>query len=420
MKRFGLGILLILAAGAGRSAEGPPPPPDPCSPSPDACAYLATDPGGPPAGPRVWGDVDYLLWWARKGRVPPLVSTGPPTDPFPGALDQPNTRVLFGGHGLDYGAFNGLRLDVGAWLDDDRRLGVEAGGFAFERRSAGFAARGDANGQPYLAAPFTSALSGNQNVYFISQNFANPDLSALLSGGVVVSSGMRLWGWEVNGLANVGRGDAWSLDLLGGFRQVSLREDLGYAVTSGNLADGGAVEFETTPVAPGFTVSSTDLFRTENLFDGAQVGARVRRRWGVLSAELVGKLAFGAMHEGVRIDGETTTNAPLPVTQAAGGIYAQTSNGGSRSRDVFAVVPEADVNLCLNLTPNLRARVGYTFLYLSSVVRPGDQVDTTINTNRVPIDPFFGTPGGPNRPAPEMRATGFWAQGINFGLELRF
>jgi hypothetical protein len=76
--------------------------------------------------------------------------------------------------------------------------------------------------------------------------------------------------------------------------------------------------------------------------------------------------------------------------------------------------------LAVELTANVRARVGYTFLYVSSVVRPGDQIDRAINPHQVPIDQDFGLPGGPNRPAPELRATQFWAQGINFGLEFTF
>ena len=157
-----------------------------------------------------------------------------------------------------------------------------------------------------------------------------------------------------------------------------------------------------------------------NTFNGGQFGARIDHRWGFLSVEVVGKLAMGSMHEVVNIQGMTTTNAPLPVTQAVGGIYAQGSNIGNYTRDVFAVVPEVGVNLAVQLTGNLKARMGYTFLYLSNVVRPGDQIDTRININQVPIDAAFGTPGGPNRPAFDFRATNFWSQGINFGLELSF
>jgi hypothetical protein len=55
------------------------------------------------------------------------------------------------------------------------------------------------------------------------------------------------------------------------------------------------------------------------------------------------------------------------------------------------------------------ATVGYTFLYISSVVRPSDQIDRSVN-----IAP-------PNtRPAFSFHATDFWTQGVNLGLEIRF
>src|SRR4051812_1195516 len=79
--------------------------------------------------PHIWGDVDYLLWWVRPGSAPPLVTTGPASDAFPGALDQPGTRVLFGGgNGLGYAPSSGVRLTLGTWLDPERRWGVLASG----------------------------------------------------------------------------------------------------------------------------------------------------------------------------------------------------------------------------------------------------------------------------------------------------
>ena len=308
----------------------------------ESCPGLSEDLCGDckTAGPRIWGGFDYMMWWVRKGRTPPLVVTGSPTDPFPGALDQPGTKVLFGDQGLDYGMFNGLRLNLGLWLDSNSTFGVEAGGFVLERRSVHYSARGDANGQPYLATPFVNANTGNDNVYFISQNFADPNLTALLTGGVAVVSSTQLWSWEINGAANLIRNDNWNVDILGGFRQVSLRESLSYVTSVTNLAPGGASKFLLNPVDPPFTVTTFDGFQTKNLFNGGQIGARIDRHWGPLTFEVVGKLAMGSMHEVVNIQGQTTTNAPLPVTQAAGGIYAQNSNIGNYSRDAFAVIPE--------------------------------------------------------------------------------
>ena len=57
---------------------------------------------------------------------------------------------------------------------------------------------------------------------------------------------------------------------------------------------------------------------------------------------------------------------------------------------------------------NLTVTVGYTFLYLSDVIRPGDQIDRTVN---------FQTN---DRPGVLFKETDFWLQGINVGLQWRF
>src|SRR5262249_34137101 len=119
----------------------------------------------PPPSPRVWFGAEYLLWWVKDGPLPPLVVTGTLADPFPGALDQPSTRVLFGGAGADYGTVSGLRLEGGVWLDDKQQFSVEAGGFLLERKAAGFHAATDANGSPVLGLSFVNALTGAENVY---------------------------------------------------------------------------------------------------------------------------------------------------------------------------------------------------------------------------------------------------------------
>ncbi len=425
MKPILLALAALVAAGAAPClAESPPAPTpaDPLSlppPGPTAPAVDCGDRPDPPPGPRFWGGADYLYWWVRRDRTPPLVVTGSPTDAFPGAADQPGTQILFGG-ALDDSMFSGLRLDAGAWLDADGRVGIDVGGFALERRSARFSAAGDAIGQPVLGAPFVDAADGKPNVYLISQNVPNPLVNASITGAVSVAETTQLWGWEANGVVGVLRNGSTSVAALAGFRQLWLRESLTYATSSTDLTAAGVNSFLTTPVGHGFGVNTFDSFRTENLFNGGQVGARVEHRWDVFALEVVGKVALGWMREKVVIDGLTSTNAPLPVTTAPGGIYAQTSNIGSYTHDAFAVVPELNVNLAVQLCDHLRARVGYTFLYVSDVVRPGEQIDPRINTNLVPIDGAFGTPGGPNNPAFDRHKTSFWAQGVNLGFEFTF
>lgn len=85
------------------------------------------------------------------------------------------------------------------------------------------------------------------------------------------------------------------------------------------------------------------------------------------------------------------------------------------------MVPEATLNLGANVTRNLTAFVGYNFLYANHVLRPGNQIDRQVNPDQVPG--FGGTTGvfaGPARPQPLLNDSDFWAQGINFGLLLRY
>jgi hypothetical protein len=72
----------------------------------------------------------------------------------------------------------------------------------------------------------------------------------------------------------------------------------------------------------------------------------------------------------------------------------------------------------------LRAFIGYSFLYATSVARPGNQIDPLINPNQSEallksISPT-GLGSGPFVPTRVVQSSTFWAQGVNVGLELRY
>ncbi len=230
----------------------------------------------------------------------------------------------------------------------------------------------------------------------------------------------RLWGWESGGTFSLVRSQAWSFALLGGFRQLDLHEEFTNFVETANLAGGKTARIGPVLIPGNHFVVSYDHFDTRNQFNGGQLGGRFDYRWGMLSFNLTCKLAMGNVSEVLTIGGVTYTNAPIGSQVAAGGIYAQTSNIGQYVHNAFAVVPEFNPNLGFDLACWLRARVGYTFLYCSNVIRPGDQIDPVLNTNLVPISSRYGTPGGPERPTVFLKENGFWAQGLNFGLEVAF
>jgi hypothetical protein len=171
----------------------------------------------------------------------------------------------------------------------------------------------------------------------------------------------------------------------------------------------------------GSTIIVQDAFGTHNLFVGGQVGVDVGLQRGRWSLDLLAKVALGNTHERANISGNTQFIVPgLPVSVQQGGLYALPSNIGHFSRDRFAVVPEAGFTVGFQITPRLRALVGYTFLYSSAVIRPGQQIDRGLNVTQLPSQIGAGTLVGAARPAPTLHGTDFWAQGLSFGLELRY
>jgi hypothetical protein len=375
------------------------------------------------ARPTFWVSADYLFWVIKRAPEPlPLVVTGPVTDPYPGALDQPNTKILYGGDGLHYNPFSGMRLDAGIWFGGQSRFGFEMGGFTLEQKATQFTASGNALGQPFLARPFIDALTGFDNVYFVSQNFADPNRTALMTGGVEISSSSRLWAWDLNGLYNFHRDGDSAVNLIGGFTSVGLRENMTFGETLRNLAPGGGVSYLGVPVPPTIPVTTSDKFDTENTLYGAQLGARLHFQSGDLGVDLMGKAGIGVMQELVDIQGFTALGGPNNqfLARTPGGVYALLSNMGPHVQNRFGIAPQGNFDLTYNLTPNITLRAGYTFLYLNTVARPGNQINPKINPGLVPTDLTYGTPGGPAQPSFQFNTSSFWAQGINVGVEVQY
>jgi hypothetical protein len=366
----------------------------------------APSPGGPPAPARLWGSVDYLLWWTKQGRLPPLVTA---SAPGAGAIVGPDTVVLFGGSHLDNEERSGARFLLGGWLDEARTLGVEFGYFFLGSRSVNFAASGDGSpGTPALGRPFFNAITNTED----SQLVAFP---GRLAGRVLVTASTRLQGWEGNALCNLYCSPCARVDALFGFRFLELNEGLGIHEDLSVLPG--------VPVLGGTAFGIQDQFDTRNRFYGGQVGARGEYRWGNLSLSGWAKVALGDSQEVVHINGTTLILPPgaaTPVGPLSGGLLALPTNIGHHRRDEFAVVPEVNISVGYWLTHYLRATVGYTFLYYSSVARPGDQVNRTVNPTLLPTSTPAAGPTGPAQPGFTFRDTDFWAQGFNFGLEFRY
>jgi hypothetical protein len=105
-----------------------------------------------------------------------------------------------------------------------------------------------------------------------------------------------------------------------------------------------------------------------------------------------------------------------------GGYFAVPTNIGSHSRATFGILPEAEVNLGYRIADWLSVSAGYSFLYINSVARPGDQVNRNINpTQSVSwTGELNAALKGTAEPSFEFHGSSFWAHGLNAGLTFHF
>jgi hypothetical protein len=83
-------------------------------------------------------------------------------------------------------------------------------------------------------------------------------------------------------------------------------------------------------------------------------------------------------------------------------------------------VSEVGLNVGWQLTRHVTLYAGYSFLWVNTVARAGEQIDPVVNTTQFPILSGNGPLVGLARPAFHFDGTDFWAQGLDFGLELRY
>jgi hypothetical protein len=356
-----------------------------------------------------WVSFEYLGWWQRGMALPPLVTTSldsnTPRDQA-GVIGQIPTRVLFGGEDVFEDGFSGGRLQFGIWLDRCHTWAAAAEYFELGSRTEAFSATSDGN--PILARPFINVVNSSLND---SQIIAHPLVS---SGGVTAVATSSLVGGgfnfrrQINCNSGCGHGilcDGCSTfhsrtDALFGYRYVQLDESITIRETiNGNSGTGD------------FLVH--DRFRTFNQFNGFDMGVMYERCRGPWSIDLLAKLALGNTRQRVDINGSTViNNGPAQV----GGLLAQTSNINSYTRDHFTIMPELGGRIGYQLTHNLKLKLGYSLIFWSNVVRPGDQIDLDINPDLLP--PAIGT--SPASPAFVFRDTDYWVQGITFGAEFQW
>jgi len=367
-----------------------------------------------------WVQGEYLMWWPRAMDIPALVTSGTTTSE--GRLGEAGTQVLVGDDLLRQ-MYSGARLRIGLWADPGHLHAWEVEGFFIgeETERHELSGSGAAN-SGVLARPFFNVLTSTT----FPNGLEDAELVAFpneLRGTVSVEATSRLHGVGIHGMRTFCATSACApavdgcgsvpvgchLSGFAGWRYMNLAEDL---VIQENLTS-----LLPSPDTGQFLIE--DRFETRNTFNGADLGVVWKTTRGQFSLDLLMRLGIGSTHQDVLIDGSTTISGSGDpgnnIQDANGGLLAQRTNMGHYERNRFAMVPELGVTLGCALTSQWRATVGYTFLYWSSVVRPGDQIDRDVNPNLLP--PELTPLAGLERPVFTFVESDLWVNGLNLGLE---
>ncbi len=343
-----------------------------------------------PLGP-AWDDWELLYWWPKRQPVPVLAS-------------GPNLRI--GGDHFDSQPSAGGRFTFGRALNTAETFGYEAVYFFLGTRTFHQTARDFSGGStPTFGLPYTNAATGAREILTLAQpGFSHSYLDA--------STSVRVQGWEINTVANVVDDKHFKLNALLGWRYFMVNEGVRIEQTQFRVADGGVIR-------------TADQFDAHNRFHGGQVGLHADLRRGVVFCELTAKVAFGQTYEVVKQEGATIfqpfgINGPVSRAIGGSGLYVQPSSAGRTMNGVFAVVPEGTIKFGFRIGDAGRVYLGYSFIYMSDAVRPGDQIDRTLNPAQIPLVSGAAPVLNPDRPLRLFNRSDFWTQGLTIGLETRY
>ena len=355
---------------------------------------------------RLWLRAEYLHWWTEGMELPPLVTTSPAgTDREDAAvLGEPGTSILFGNGRINDDSVGGFRLKTGFWLTPQGTFAIEAEYFSLGDQNDGFQAGG---GSQIVGRPLFDPSRGIETAQLI-------DFDGVVSGTLGIGSSSDLRSFLINGRVGLcptgscnANGLADRTDWIIGYRYLDLDESLTF---NENLTSEVAT-------APG-TVVNSESFRTSNEFNGLQLGILHQAQFKRAYLESTLRVALGNNSQRVQISGNTQITESGVTDSFGGAVFAQRSNIGIYDREEFTMIPEVGLTLGIHVTDWLDATVGYNVLYYPNVIRPGDQIDTDVNTNLFPpeTDPFVG----PLRPQFQFIESDYLAHGLTLGAELRF
>jgi len=375
--------------------------PAPAAGEPASRAFTETNQVKPAT---LWFTAEYVLWWTRGDGLPPLVAALPGSfgkgagNPAGDIAHEITANDIVSPDHLNFGPTSGMRFGAGAWLDDQGTVGLDASYFLLEHRAVDL--RYQSSGDPIVGLAYFGPIL---QVPLVIESSA----PGVRSGGVEAAMTQQLWSVDAN--VRVRGVSFWpgQVDYDFGFRHLQLSE--GLAVTGTSTLESNSS-----------STTTFDKFGTHNQFWGPQIGISSSHCWGNWLLSWQAKVALGYVHEIAEIQGTTTLVNAAGTTTLPGGVLALPTNIGNHSHNQFSVLPEATVQLGYQAASCLRLFVGYNFLFLNNVLRPGQQIDGSVNTVQIPSLIYHNPATVVTYPEFVPKSESFWAQGLTFGAEFKF
>jgi len=367
-------------------------------------------------GPKnpVWLSYTQLLMWYQPARAQfPFAVGNAPGGP---------SRTLLAGDG-ELGRFNAFQVAGGVWLNDSHTFGVAGDFFLSEQRSRFESAAGGPGGLS-IQRPFIDSITGRPASILVSNADAGQFNQPLLSGSVATAVTARLASAGVALQRNVFCTPTTRANLSFGFRYYDLDESLSiYQSTLNGPGVGATIGLQ--PLAVGSAVNLFDRVYTRNQFFGGELGGRVEHDFGIVTLGFAPRVAIGDMRQSVTASGLTsgTDATGAPISRVGGLLAAGGPGNGNLERDVtnrISTATQLNAYVGIKLTDHLRTTIGYQFLYLNNVARPGQQFDQIVNQRVVPVSGAFGSLSGQPGNRLTLDRDGFYAHGATVAFELTY
>ena len=345
------------------------------------------------------GDAEYLYWTTTSIPEPvPLVTEG--------------ASVVLGKKNISSEWRSGGRFKLGCSFDDCLPLercnvvGIDVCYLFLPRFSKKMEVVSNGlEGSPNYNIPFFNVLTNEEDSKPLS-------LTGVFAGTGTLKVHNSIQGAEINGYLNIEEGNHLEYGLLAGFRYFNLTESVAFHVNSPYTLN------------PDVWITE-DSFHARNNFYGGQIGVNTSVNYCNFFADATLKIALGAICKEASISGHLLTNDftnRTKVQKFPGGYFTMPTNIGHQSQTSFSVMPEVNLNIRYLFTDYLKLTVGYTFIYVSEVLRAGNEINRNINpTQSVTIeDSPNATLVGEAAPQARLKSSSFWTQGINAGVEFNF